>query len=557
MRIILILLFFTTTTIFSQNNKELQELAKEFFKWRTATQPITPDDIPRVERPDGWIPDYSPESIISYKSKYEEFRKKLHAVSAEDFNRADSVDFLLLRSAIERVNWELNILKLPHTHPEFYIQQTVGSIFDLLVIASPFDQNRADNFILRLKSIPKTIVGAKKNLTNPLKPFAQIAISQLEGVRRKLSDAAKSLKTSFPDLFGKNLFVGIDNAASALEDYSGWLKDNLPGMSSDFTVGRENFIYFLKNIALVPYSPEELLRMGRREWERAVTFETLEIIRNKSIPQPKIFNTIEEQIEKAKIDEQAIRDFLVEKDVLTIPATTNHYTLREMPPYVMALNSFGELDDFTSPTRLDENSVRYIPEPSKDLPYFYKTAATDPRPLIIHEGTPGHYFQLVQAWNNPDYIRRFYFDSNGNEGVGFYLEEMLLQLGLYDDKPRTREIIYSFMRLRALRVDIDINLALGNYTIEDAAQYLASTVPMDYESAAEGAAFYALTPGQAITYQIGKIQIVNLISEAKVKYGNEFSLKNYHDYMMKNGNMPIALHRWEYLGETDEIKKLW
>ena len=113
------------------------------------------------------------------------------------------------------------------------------------------------------------------------------------------------------------------------------------------------------------------------------------------------------------------------------------------------------------------------------------------------------------------------------------------------------------MRLRALRVDVDINLALGNYSINDAGKYLESTVPMDKATAYAEAMFFALGPGQAITYQIGKIQILKLISDTKVKMGDRFNLKDYHDYMMLNGNVPISLQRWEYLGLNDEIKILW
>jgi uncharacterized protein (DUF885 family) len=137
------------------------------------------------------------------------------------------------------------------------------------------------------------------------------------------------------------------------------------------------------------------------------------------------------------------------------------------------------------------------------------------------------------------------------------VEELMAQLGLFDDSPRTREIMYSFMRLRALRVDVDINLALGNYTIEQAGQYLASTVPMDLETGIGEAGFFAYNPGQAISYQIGKLQIMKLIADAKILLGEKFNLKKFHNYLMENGNVPIALLRWEYLGMKNEIEKLW
>ena len=85
----------------------------------------------------------------------------------------------------------------------------------------------------------------------------------------------------------------------------------------------------------------------------------------------------------------------------------------------------------------------------------------DPRPITVHEGIPGHYFQLCLSWKHEDPTRRHYYDSGANEGIGFYAEEMILQAGLFDDSPHTREIIYNFVRLRALRVEVDVKLSLG------------------------------------------------------------------------------------------------
>ncbi|NQV51281.1 MAG: DUF885 family protein [Candidatus Marinimicrobia bacterium] len=552
-----ILILISVTLLFGQQNSKLNALALKFFEWRKVTQPITSDDIPRIERDSNWIPDLSPKAVSNSKAKFIEFKTTLESIPQTGWTRADSIDYLLLRSAIERVNWELNVLDLPGRHPEFYINQTVGYVFDLLALSSPFTAKRADELLLRLNSIPNTLKNAKRNLDNPVQPFAMIAVEQLNGIREKMNLMVQDLESTYPHYFRSQLQRSADKASSALEDYIKWLEKDLSSMNKTVAVGKSDYEYFLKYVALVPYSPDELLKMANQEWERSVTFETLEIERNKDLPESAKFNTIEAEINQARLDEQAIRDFLEQKNVMTVPEWTRHYSLKAMPGYVQALSAFGELDDFTSPTRLTENSVRYIPDPSEKLGFFYGTAARDPRPLIVHEGVPGHYFQLIQSWKNERNIRRYYIDSNANEGIGFYVEEMLLQLGLFDNKPHSREIIYRFMRLRALRVAIDVNLALGNYSISDAAEYLASTVPMDVESASSEAAFFAATPGQAITYQIGKIQILKLISDAKVLLGEGFELKDYHDYMLKNGNVPIALQRWEYIGLNDEIEYLW
>jgi uncharacterized protein (DUF885 family) len=144
------------------------------------------------------------------------------------------------------------------------------------------------------------------------------------------------------------------------------------------------------------------------------------------------------------------------------------------------------------------------------------------------------------------------------EGWGFYVEEMLLQAGLFDaDRPRTRETIYRFMRLRALRVEADIRLALGDFTIAQAAAFLETTVPMDRGTASDEAAFFAENPGQAISYQIGKSQILSFLKDARLVQGEKFTLRKFHDFIAENGNVPIALLRWELLGLRDEIDHLW
>jgi uncharacterized protein (DUF885 family) len=130
-------------------------------------------------------------------------------------------------------------------------------------------------------------------------------------------------------------------------------------------------------------------------------------------------------------------------------------------------------------------------------------------------------------------------------------------MGLFDERPYAKELIYSFMRLRALRVEADINLSLGNFSIDQTAGYLERTVPMDKKFSRESAFFYAYNPGQAISYQIGKIQLIKFLSEARIALGVKFSIKDFHDYIMLNGNIPISLLRWEYLGLRDEINQFF
>jgi uncharacterized protein (DUF885 family) len=129
-------------------------------------------------------------------------------------------------------------------------------------------------------------------------------------------------------------------------------------------------------------------------------------------------------------------------------------------------------------------------------------------------------------------------------------------MGLFDDSPKTREMIWNYMRLRALRVEVDVRLALGTFTVEEAAKYLETAVPMDPATARAEAASFASTPGFAIGYQIGKLQIVRLLAEARRQKGEAFDLRAFHDFVWKNGNVPLTLQRWELLGQRDEIDAL-
>jgi hypothetical protein len=543
--------------LYSQYNPGIQKLAKDFFGWRAITQPSTGDDILRVERPDKWVPDFSSAALKSSREKYLEYRYKLENLPRENWTLTDSVDYLLLHSAIERVNWELNVLNLPERNPDFYVHQTIGAVFELLLIHSSMARQRAENIILRLNSIPNTIEHGMRNLSKPVAPFADIALHNLSEIGSNLYSMRDALNELFPVDLNAQLNSTVEHAKMALEKYVNWIEANKPNMQNSFSVGREGYEYFLENIALMPYTADELLIMGKQEWDRSVSFDVYERERNKGLPELPIFSSAEEEIEVERLDEQAIRNFLEEKEILTIPGWVKHYVFRKIPPHFEPFAHMGVNDDLTSKTRLDEDGVRYIREPSPELGYFSLATAKDPRPIIIHEGVPGHYFQMVLSWANPNPIRRRYFDSGANEGIAFYVEELLLQYGLFDDKPKTREIIYSFMRLRALRVDVDINLALGNYSIEDAGQYLAQTVPMDLPTGIKEAGFFAYNPGQAITYQIGKLQILKFIADAKVMLSEYFDLRDFHDYIMENGNVPIALLRWEYLGLNDEIQQLW
>ncbi len=542
----------------AQTANALQQLSADFWQWRTLEQPFSFDDIPRLDRPGGWAADWSASTIAKRRDELAAFENRWKELGRDvrDRSRHDTVDYLLVGSAIARARWELDYVRGWQRNPWFYLDQTLASLFVSLTQPPPFDQARSAEIVGRVLAIPRIIADGKANLKDPAGPLAELSIHQLQDIGPRLEEMARELKPYLTKESATEIDPAVQVAVQALVGYRGWLRQRLPGMSNNVAVGRENYVFFLKDVALVPYTPEQLIAKGRQEWERAVAFEAYEKNRNSKLPQSALAKDQATQIAREKRQEQEIRDFLEQKNILTVPAWVQHYRNLPYPAYLAPLAAFGVADDLTGPTRLKDNATSYIKTPSPDRGYFDLSTARDPRCIIVHEGLPGHYFQKVMSWTNEDPIRRHYYDSGANEGIGFYAEEMMLQAGLFDDSPRTREIIYNFMRFRALRVEVDVKLSTGEFTIEQAADYFMKTVPLDRDTAMEDATFYASVPGVGISYQTGKLQIMKLLAEARLAQGDKFNLREFHDFVWENGNVPIALLRYEYLGKTDEIEAL-
>jgi hypothetical protein len=466
------------------------------------------------------------------------------------------VDYRLIGSAIARVSWELDVTRGWQRNPVFYLEQTLGALHDPLTPVPPFDAARSTAIVRRVERIPATLAEGRANLTEAVAPFAQLAIDALEDIRPRLETVQRELAPLLTGPDAARFPAAMAAAIPALEAYRQWLQQRLPTLPTRTAVGREAYVGFLKRVALVPYAPEQLVAMARQDWERVVAFEAYERERNRSLPELPVFADEGAQLRQEAADEERARRFLDEHGILSVPSWLRHYRALALPPYLAPLADWGVNDDLTSATRLTEDGTSYRPPPSPSLGYFYLASAKDPRPLLVHEGVPGHYMQMALAWANEDPIRRHYYDSNSQEGIGFYAEEMMLQAGFYDDRPRVREIIYNFARLRTLRVEVDVKLALGEFTIADAARYLQATVPMDPKTALEEAAGFAATPGQGITYETGKLQILRFLADAKLRQGDAFSQRAFHDFVWKNGSVPIALQRWELLGLDDEIRRL-
>jgi Bacterial protein of unknown function (DUF885) len=553
-RVFVALLLLCAVSLAPAKADSLDRLASEFWTWRANYRPFTFDDVPRMERPGG-VRDWSAAAVAKQRVDLAEFERRWKDLHTDGWPVGRMVDYRLMGSAIARVRWELDVNPRWQRDPAFYVEQTVGALQEELLPPPPFDEARSRELVVRAENIPAILEQAKLNL-RAVAPFAQLTIEMLSDINARLTRVDRGVSPLLASADQRARFrVSISAASQALINYGEWLKQNLPGMRQDFALGNQAYEFFLCHVALLPYTPEQLLTMARQDFDRVLAMESYEHQRDLGAPELQIAATFEEETARMARDDASIRRYLTKHDILTVPLNLPHWTLRPAPDYIAAFDGFGELDDFTGPSRLHQDGVRWVLPPSNDLPYFAKAYALDPRTTGVHEGVPGHFFQLSLAWRNSDPIRRQYYDSGANEGIGFYAEELMLQIGLYDDSPRSREIIYNFMRLRALRVEVDVKLALGEFTISQAADYLARTVPLDRKTAEGEAADFSTAPGLAIDYEIGKLQIERMLADRRIQLGDKFNLRDFHDYVWSNGNVPLSLQRWELLG-VDDIRKV-
>ena len=534
---------------------KVQALSERFWAWRATEQPFTNDDIPRLERPAGFVAHWSAQDVSAYQQRISAFEREWRSLDVSSAPVAAQVDYRLLGSAIARVCWELQVIPDWQRNPFFYVDQGLTATYLLMLVHEPFTVERQREVVLRLQSVPRLLQEGRTNLTDMRQPYAVVAMGDLQRIEERMQrfrdgvHAAANFSTAQLAAFDR----AEDAAVRALVDYREWLRPQVAGLKQETAVGREGYLYFLRNVALLPYTPEQILADGEIEFQRAVGFEALQQAANQGLPETPLYADVQAQIADEVKQEASMRSYLTSHGILTgDPAGVQHYKFVPVPPYIAALGFLAVQDDLTSPDRLDKDGSSYKGKPALGS-FFAGITARDVRPLTNHEGMPGHYFQMAWSLHHPDPVRRHYYDSEAQEGIGFYAEEMMMIAGLYDSQPKTKEAIYSMNRLRTLRVTVDVKLALGEFTLQQAQAFLQNTVPMDEGTARSEAFMFASTPGQAITYQIGKMDILKGLTLAKLKQGRAFSLQAYQDYVWLNGSVPFSLQRWELLGDKTDV----
>lgn len=283
----------------------LRVLAEEFWTWREATQPDCYDDLNRVERPDGWLPDWSPDSVAERSRVLSGFTRRLGSLDLSAEPVPLQVDAELIGSALARVHWELHLLRDWQRNAVFYLDQALLPVYHHLLRPAADGQARVVADLLA--RVPEILAQGRLNLAGrAAAPLAEYALRLLDTADEALGAGIGALARSLPTAVAAELDAATTAAQRGLVDYRQWLRAMLPTFTEAFSPGREAFRYFLHHVALLPYSVDQLRELGRREYARATTAE-LVLYRHGEPAAPPLLADTSEQISRQRADEQDVR----------------------------------------------------------------------------------------------------------------------------------------------------------------------------------------------------------------------------------------------------------
>jgi uncharacterized protein (DUF885 family) len=193
-----------------------------------------------------------------------------------------------------------------------------------------------------------------------------------------------------------------------------------------------------------------------------------------------------------------------------------------------ATNAEAPSPDYSTPGWMNLNTY----QPAHQVKYNKEA-------LVLHEAVPGHVFQLTiarQLAGLPEF-RKFYSNSAYVEGWGLYAESLGSELGVYRD-PASKFGQLASERFRAVRLVVDTGLHAMNWTRQQAIDYFKAHAPD--QSLAE-VDRYISWPGQALSYKMGQLRIVELRKQAQQKLGSRFDIREFHDRILRNGVLPLDL----------------
>jgi len=535
---------------------DLRKLAHDYYNWRNQNYPVFSSDS-GLHTWDKRLTDYSLSAILARRLEIKETLGKVRAMQTANWSKDDLIDWLLFRSELEGIDFFSRVIDFEASDPQTYVNECSNGIFSLLKKEYDTPRNRALSATARLKQMPLVIDQGKRALNKPVRLYAELAIDSARSIDSLFTDSMMTLAKDMSPGEKADLVKARDEALASIHEFANWLEKRLPGMVPFKPMGEENYNYLLKNVYLLPLDAKQVEMLGQAELARYRALESMLPDPSLADPNPARSKNVpanQDAFLKAYEGREAeMIDFLKSHNLVTLPEYLGHFEIRQLPEAFKPTSPGGFMN---APGVYDKDAsgFYFIPTYNPASKNFYiRAAIEDPRPILGHEGIPGHFLQLSIANHLPDEIRRQHSDGILIEGWALYGEEMLMRTGLYPINSAGQGQILRLSRYRAARIGVDVNLHTGKWTFDQAVNYFMEAGGLDKEAATGEAAGAAANPTQKITYMVGKWQIMRLLGKYRDKQGTNFRLGQFHNDLIKNGSLPLSVIEWILLDDRSSL----
>ena len=532
----LILSLVTNEFLSSQENNR-QELELLFNDWRQFESP------PLING----APDYSNETFKKRMPEFRKLRNRLIEIDKSEMETKSKIDWSIIWAEMNGFEFNFRVLKPWERDPAYYKSiwmyrsdvpahegPTHHSVVEIWQYNFPLSKDELSKLDQQLKVIPVLNEQAKLNLTGNAKDL------WIAGIR-DIDTQTKDLKSilNYPGVSNnQNLVNSINEAIESTQSFSDWLKTESSKKDGPSGIGKENYTWYQQNVHLVPLTWDDEVMILKRELSRAWASLKLEEHKNRNLPKLIPASTPEEYNLLTNKASKELLNFLDKEQIIDV----KDY-------YKGALN---------------EHLGSYIPEDKRN--FFWITAHLDPKPLFSHFF---HWFELAEMDFNPsqNIIRKeplLYniFDSR-NEGVATSVEEMFMQTGLYENSPRSKEIVYILIAQRAARGLGSLYAHANLMSMEEAGKIHSEFTPRGWmKTEKELLIFeqhlYLRQPGYGTSYITGKYLFENALAEFSRLNENNISadLKSFFNKLINVGNIPMTLFHWEVNNDPSVIRQI-
>jgi len=562
----------------SKADREFEDLAREFtsgyLKWRPATGTYL-----GLHEYDGQVTDLGRASIDDEIERLRRVQARFNALENAGLNSRNDYDLRIVQSAIRTELFRLVDMDVHRKNPMTYADVIDVNIYIKRNFAPLADRVRS--IIAIEKQAPKIFAHARANLAETLaKPYVETAVEVATGAASFLrKDLVAALKDLDDAKLKEEFEAANAGAITELETYVQFLKkEKLPRAHSNYALGREKYMRMLQ-AELIDLTPEQLLEIGLRELrrEQEIFADTARKIdpHKKPIEVAKLIQrdhpTAENLIRDTAKNLEAIRQFCVEKKIVTIPSKVRA-RVDETPQYLRA-TSFASMDTPGPFETKATEAYYYVTPVEPEWPAEQKEEwlsafnyyTTDV--VSIHEAYPGHYTQFLCLNASPATRLEKVFTSYAFvEGWAHYTEQMIVDEGFGTAQMQTQEDLTRAAKyrlaqsiealLRLCRMCVSIKTHCEGMSVGEATKFFEQNCYYERKPAYQEALRGTYDPGY-LYYTVGKLQILKLRDDWRKQEGRKFTLQRFHDELLRHGAPPIRLLREVMLNDRTEWPRVF